>query len=155
MNCEIRSMFRISIFGFRASVLYYHSMPPRVLTFGTFDHFHEGHRAYLSFAAKQGELFVIIARDANVQHIKGQGSDHSEDDRLQAVQEAFPGATVQLGDPDDYMQPIRDIGPDIIVLGYDQRMPPGLTEEALECKILRAEPHQPDTFKTSKIRKNS
>ena len=125
---------------------------PRVLTFGTFDHFHEGHRAYLSFAEKQGDLFVIIARDANVQHIKGQAPDHSEDERMETVKMAFPGATVQLGDPDDYMQPLRDIQPDIIVLDYDQRMPPGITEEALGCTIMRAEAHEPGTFKTSKIR---
>jgi FAD synthetase len=42
-----------------------------VMTFGTFDMFHPGHRYYLSEARKEGDvLVVIVARDITVEKLK-------------------------------------------------------------------------------------
>ena len=54
----------------------------RVLAFGTFDHLHPGHIAYLEYAKSKGDLFVIVARDVNVAHIKGSAPDQPEDERV-------------------------------------------------------------------------
>src|SRR3989344_8317135 len=121
----------------------------RVLTFGTFDHLHRGHRAYLEFAASKGDLFIIVARDSNVRAIKGRDPDHTEEERAAALRQAFPAATVTIGDADDYLKPVRDIRPDLIVMGYDQLLPPGVTESDLPCPVERAHPHEPETFKSS------
>ena len=121
----------------------------RVLTFGTFDHFHPGHRAYLEQAAKRGDLFVIVARDTSVQHIKGRISSQNETERLAGVRIAFPHATVLLGDPEDYLRPVRELKPDLILLGYDQKLPPGVSEEDLPCPVERAQPFAPETYKSS------
>ncbi len=124
-----------------------------VLTFGTFDHLHEGHKAYLRFAQSKGKLFVVVARDANVKHTKGVLPDHNETKRREAVQAEFPTADVRLGDEHDYLKPINDIAPDLIVLGYDQQLPPNVQESDLPCPVERAEAHKPDTYKSSLLRK--
>ncbi len=127
----------------------------KVLTFGTFDHLHPGHIAYLSEAAGVGDLTIIVARDKNVEHIKGHAPDHSEEDRLLALEEVFPDATVILGDSENYLKPVLKSTPDVIFMGYDQQLPPGITEADLPCPIKRAKPHNPEQYKSSLRRKNS
>lgn len=45
------------------------------------------------------------------------------------MSEAFPEAHVILGDESDIFAPIRDYAPDILVFGYDQRVPEGAIRE--------------------------
>lgn len=125
----------------------------KVLTFGTFDHLHEGHKAYLQYAASKGELFIIVARDANVEHIKGRRPDQPEQERIEALRSAFPHANVRLGDETDYLAPIRDVQPDLIVMGYDQKLPPSISENSLPCPVERADSHYPEKYKSSLQRK--
>ncbi|MBT5237447.1 adenylyltransferase/cytidyltransferase family protein [Candidatus Peregrinibacteria bacterium] len=127
----------------------------KVLTFGTFDHLHPGHIAYLSEAAGMGDLTIIVARDRNVEHIKGAAPQGLEQDRLLALEEVFPDATVVLGDSEDYLRPVRDAAPDVIVMGYDQKLPPGVTEDDLPCPVQRAGAYNPEEFKSSLRRENS
>ncbi len=127
----------------------------KVLTFGTFDHLHPGHLSYLHEAASKGDLFIIVARDSNVEHIKGFSPDHTEKQRVSALQEAFPEAVVQLGDAQDYLKPVRDIAPDLILLGYDQKLPPDVTQKDLPCPVERAKAHSPEEYKSSIIRGQS
>lgn len=127
----------------------------KVLTFGTFDHLHPGHLAYLNDAAKEGDLFIIVARDQNVEHIKGRAPDHTEQQRVKALQNALPDAQVLLGDTGDYLKPVREIAPDLIVMGYDQKLPPGVSETDLSCPVQRAQSHNPEEYKSSKMRENS
>jgi|AP95_1055475.scaffolds.fasta_scaffold03967_8 FAD synthetase len=121
----------------------------KILTFGTFDHLHPGHLAYLNEAKSMGDLFIIVARDSHVEEIKGAAPDQSEEFRMAALKEAFPDATILLGDSEDYLVPVRQINPDLIVMGYDQRLPPGVSEEELGCKVVRAAPLDPDIHKSS------
>ncbi|MBM3231150.1 hypothetical protein FJZ28_02370 [Candidatus Peregrinibacteria bacterium] len=105
--------------------------------------------AYLSSAQRRGDLFVIVARDATVALVKGKNPVQTEQQRVQAVQAAFPGATVLLGDTDDYLKPVLDVRPDLVVLGYDQHFPPGVSADDLPCPVERAEPFEPKQHKSS------
>lgn len=125
----------------------------RVLIFGTFDHLHPGHRFLINEALKRGELFIGVARDANVLKIKGRPALQSEDERKRALEEAFPQATVMLGHPTDYLWLIRTVKPDLLLLGYDQKLPPGVGEEDLGVKIERLEAFEPEKYKSSLRRK--
>ncbi len=125
---------------------------PRVLTFGTFDCFHPGHSSYLAQAAALGELFVVVARDSNVLKIKKITPTDAEGVRLAHVQAAFPQATVLLGNPDDFLAPVRAVKPDFIALGYDQTLPPGVKEADLGAPIVRLEATKPDEWKSSLLR---
>ncbi len=122
----------------------------KVLIFGTFDHFHPGHAFVLTEAMKRGDVTVIVAREKNVERIKGRLPSQSESERVQAIQALFPAVTVLLGDPDDFLAPVRSIQPDRILLGYDQRLPPGVAEADLPCPIERLPAYRPEEFKSSK-----
>lgn len=121
----------------------------RILVFGTFDHLHPGHRFLLSEASKRGDLFIVVARDKNVEKIKGHAPDQSEEDRLQAIKKAFPSSHPVLGDPDDFLVPVKEIKPDLIFLGYDQKLPPGVLEKDLPCPIERLDAFEPEKWKSS------
>jgi glycerol-3-phosphate cytidylyltransferase-like family protein len=62
-----------------------------------------------------------------------------------------------LGDEDGYIAHIVAQNPQIIGLGYDQtgeyveRLEQDLRAAGLETKIVRLQPFQPETFKTSKL----
>lgn len=123
-----------------------------VLVFGTFDLLHPGHRFLLAEAQKKGKLTVVVARDRNVQRIKGRFPVHDEDERLSHVRQAAPGAEVVLGDVHDFLVPVKAIDPDLILLGYDQKLPPGVREEDLPYEIERLPAFEPEKYKTSILR---
>lgn len=126
----------------------------RVMVFGTFDDLHPGHRYLLARASERGELWVVVARDANVQTIKGHAPLQSEDVRMKAIAEAFPAAHVVPGDAVDYLTRIREGKPDLILLGYDQQLPPGITEGDLGVPVERVEAFEPHVHKSSLRRGN-
>ncbi len=132
----------------------------RVMIFGTFDDLHPGHRYFLQHAAKRagpsvsdhGGFYVVVARDGNVRRIKGKLPQFSEIERAAAIRGAVPEATVLLGHPTDFLHHVRDLKPDLLVLGYDQRLPPGIREEDLPAKIERLPAFQPEKWKSSVLR---
>lgn len=119
----------------------------RVVAQGTFDILHPGHLHYLADAAARGdELHVIVARRGNVTHKpKPVVPDRQRREMVAAlsmVDEAH------LGHPEDIFVPIREIDPDVIVLGYDQhhdeeRLRAALSERGLGCEVERASPRDP------------
>jgi len=121
----------------------------KVLVFGTFDHLHPGHLFFLQEAEKEGELHIALARDVTVEKLKGFPPRQGEVERMRAIEEAFTNAHVFLGDTKDYLVPVRKVKPDLILLGYDQELPPGVTMEDLPCPIKRVEPHKPEKYKSS------
>lgn len=141
----------------------------RVLLFGTFDHLHPGHRFVLQEALKRaclgevssrrseakpdgrsrGEVHVVVARDKNVQQIKGKDPKQKEEERLRVLQNAFPEVHARLGDTEDFLIPVRAINPDLILLGYDQKLPPGVEEKDLPCPVERLAAFEPEKWKSS------
>ncbi|MBI1812794.1 adenylyltransferase/cytidyltransferase family protein [Candidatus Peregrinibacteria bacterium] len=121
----------------------------RILVFGTFDRLHPGHRFLLEAAMSRGELWVVVARDANVRRIKGRLPDQREEERKQSLEEAFPEAHVILGDPEDFLEPVRAIAPNKILLGYDQKLPPSVSMDDLPCPVERLSAFKPHQHKSS------
>lgn len=122
---------------------------PSILIFGTFDCFHPGHEFVLKEAIKRGSVTVIIARDTNVVRIKGRSPKESEGIRMEVIRTKFPSCKVQLGSEDDFLEPVRLIKPSLILLGYDQKLPPHVHEEDLHCKVERLPPYHPEKYKSS------
>ncbi|WP_348610332.1 adenylyltransferase/cytidyltransferase family protein [Halobaculum rarum] len=121
---------------------------PRVaLAQGTFDILHPGHLHYLEdAAARGGELHVIVARRDNVTHkSKPVCPDRQRRDMIDAldvVDEAH------LGHPEDFFVPVREIGPDVIVLGFDQHhdeaaIADALAAEGIDAEVTRATAREP------------
>lgn len=126
----------------------------RVLSCGTFDHLHPGHRSFLEQAAALGEeLVVVVARDENVRRIKGCSPDHGEEERRALVEALGIAAQVRLGYPGrDFLRIVAEIQPEIIALGYDQRPPPGLREAFPQIQIAVLKPYYPERYKSSFFR---
>lgn len=77
----------------------YVSKNPRiVMTFGTFDHTHAGHLAYLTQARLHGDhLVTIVALDQTVKQVKSHETVYKETKRLHDVQDMhIPNHSVQL-----------------------------------------------------------
>lgn len=110
----------------------------RVVATGTFDILHPGHLYYLEESRKLGdELFVIVARDANVRHKPKPVLP--EDQRLDMVRLLKPVDHAVLGDLTDMFAPIKEIDPAIITLGYNQHFSEEQLRQELRSRGLNAE----------------
>lgn len=109
----------------------------RILATGTFDLLHPGHIYFLTQARALGdELFVIVARDSNVTHKPK--PIVSEEQRLEMVSALGMVDKALLGSEKDMFEPLKQIRPDIIALGYDQRFDAELLEKELTKRELPA-----------------
>jgi FAD synthetase len=119
----------------------------RVVAQGTFDLLHPGHLHYLEEAKSMGEeLHVIVSRSENVTHKeKPVVCDRQRRDMIAALD---PVDSARLGDTEDFFVPIREIDPDVIVLGHDQHhdedtLAAMLDDEGLDCEVARASAREP------------
>lgn len=121
----------------------------KLMVFGTFDDLHPGHAYVFQKAIERGEVWAVVARDSNVRKIKGRAPLQTEEERMAAISTMFPSAHVMLGDADDFLVPVRAVAPDLILLGYDQTLPPGVTEEMLGVPVERLDAFEPHVHKSS------
>ncbi len=109
----------------------------RILATGTFDILHPGHIYFLTQARALGdELFVIVARDSNITHKPKPVVP--EEQRLEMVNALGIVDKALLGSEKDMFEPLKQIRPDIIALGYDQRFDAELLEKELAKRGLSA-----------------
>lgn len=116
----------------------------RVMASGVFDLIHTGHISYLEQAKVLGdELVVVVACDSTVR-----GRKHEpitpEDMRARIVGSLKPVDRAIVGRDGDMYETVREIDPDIIVLGFDQSFDPTEMESRLaergmgHIKVVRA-----------------
>ncbi len=123
----------------------------RVVCAGTFDHLHPGHIDFLKQAKALGdELIVIVARDENVQKIKGIKPEN-EDYRKASLEKSGIPDRVVLGNLGvNPLSILSELLPDVVALGYDQRVSQKDIESILPgCEVVRMKPFHPDLFKSS------
>lgn len=97
-----------------------------VLASGVFDLVHYGHVYFLQEAKKAGgknaRLVVIVARDKTVERLKGKPPVLPEEQRRAIVEALKPVDEAVLGREDfDMEEMLREIRPDIVAVGYDQK----------------------------------
>lgn len=131
----------------------------KILIFGTFDIVHMGHIHMFKEAREYGDyLVVVIARDQNVEVIKGEQSFHNEEERREFLSYIKLIDEVRLGDLTDPYKVIVDVSPDIIALGYDQRvfvddLEQALTKNNIPAQIVRLRPYDEQRYKSHLIKK--
>jgi FAD synthetase len=134
----------------------------KVVIFGVFDGIHEGHRRFIKQAIKQGEkLVVIVARDKTVQKLKNKIPINNEIDRLNTISNLEEIDLAFLGDGEQGVYSIlKEINPDIIYLGYDQKDLHSDLKEKIESgflpqiELIFGEAYQPELFHSSILNKN-
>ena len=144
-------------------------MKRRILIFGTFDMIHPGHEdmfrqaralalRHSSGQAPDPYLIVSVARDANVERIKGFRPRNDEEARRELLAAHPLVDEAVLGDEGGYIEHIKKAAPDSIALGYDQEgeyvshLQEELRAAGLSTKVVRLASHKPEEYKTSKLR---
>jgi len=127
-----------------------------VVATGTFDLLHPGHLYYLEESRRLGdELYVIIARDANVRHKPRPVIP--EDQRMKMVGALKPVDHAVLGDLHDMFRPIREIQPAIITIGFNQhfdeaKLVADLRSRGISSDVVRIDQYPGDSCSsTSRI----
>ena len=130
-----------------------------VMCAGTFDKIHPGHLYYLSEAKKHGnKLVVVVARDETSEKMKGKKPVHDEKKRLENIRSLEIVNEAVLGRQGNIFNIIGEIKPDVICLGYDQKVQKNELEEELKkrnikCDVVRIGSYMPQIYKSSKIGK--
>jgi len=92
-----------------------------VLAGGVFDIIHPGHIHTLNAAkALGGVLVVAIATDKTAQKMKKRSPLHNQELRRELVSCLSMVDKAIVGHEDDIFQTVKEVKPNIIVLGYDQ-----------------------------------
>jgi FAD synthetase len=128
----------------------------KIMVFGTFDIFHQGHESFLKQARREGDfLVVVIARDETVTKIKKQKPRNQEQKRKRILENNHLADSVILGNLGDKYAVIKKYKPDVICLGYDQKayvdkLKNKLKQFGLEkTQIKKLKPFHPEKYKSS------
>ncbi|NIM44672.1 MAG: adenylyltransferase/cytidyltransferase family protein [Nitrososphaeria archaeon] len=109
---------------------------------GVFDIIHPGHIATLEEAKQRCDLLVVvIAKDSTVKRNKGKNSINNEEERKRVVEAIKPVDAAILGDDSDHTKPLIHVDPDLIFLGYDQKLPEKVSESKLNYDVERIKIH--------------
>ncbi len=109
----------------------------KVLTGGKFNHIHPGHVYLLKKSKSLGDFLVVVL--AHGRHNKRPYAKPAKQ-RKKALEKLGIADKVVVGYPDNSLKTVYGEKPDIIALGYDQKLPADVTEEALErlkIKVVR------------------
>lgn len=133
----------------------------KVLSFGSFDLLHDGHKYFLKEAKKLGDkLIVVVARDDTIRDFKKVDPMYPEEERIMHVKKLEVADEVILGYKGDKWKVIETVKPNVIALGYDQDsytdgLEKGMKERGLNVKIVRLGSYKPEKYKSSLLKKTN
>ena len=131
------------------------------MVFGTFDGLHRGHINFFRQARKLFQnsfLIVSIARDKNVLKIKGKLPVLNERKRMNLIKKSRLINKVVLAGFKNHIPHIVKEKPDIIALGYDQKvyvknLKKDLKNKNVSAKIVRLKPYHKRVYKNHLLNK--
>lgn len=117
---------------------------PKVLIGGSFEILHPGHIHFLERAWELGEVYVVVSRDNNFLKFKKRDPVIPEEQRRLVVESIKFVSKAVLGDREDFLRPIEQVKPDLVLLGPDQWIEPEeleyrLRERGLYTRVLKLE----------------
>ncbi|HUU75419.1 MAG TPA: adenylyltransferase/cytidyltransferase family protein [Methanoregulaceae archaeon] len=127
----------------------------RVVATGTFDILHPGHIYYLEQSRLLGdELYVIVARDANVKHKPK--PIIPEDQRVHMMASLKVVDHAVLGDLHDMFRPVEEIRPAVITFGFNQhfneeKIRNELQKRGLDAELVRIGSYSEDSYCSSSL----
>ena len=129
-----------------------------VLAGGVFDIIHPGHIHTLNAAKALGDVLVVaIATDSTAEKMKKRPPLHNQELRRELVSCLTMVDRAVVGHENDIFETVKEIIPDIIVLGYDQThqekfIDDGCKRINLNIEIVRLQSPVPD-LSSSEIEK--
>src|SRR3989344_8678790 len=105
----------------------------QVLIFGTFDILHPGHLFLFQEAKKHGTVYAVVALDETVLKVKQRPPYLPLQERMKNIEKY--GIIAHAGDAHDKLKTFKELQPDTVVLGYDQK----INVDALKKYILANE----------------
>ena len=132
----------------------------KIMVFGTFDGLHDGHLNFFKQARKlavESFLIVSVARDKNVLKIKGKFPVFNEKKRIFLVKKCKLVDKAVLSGIENHIPHIIKENPDIIALGYDQKvyvrnLRKDLKNKGLIVKIARLNPYKKNIYKNNLLK---
>lgn len=119
---------------------------------GVFDILHIGHIHILREAKEKVDVLIaIIATDDTVKKMKNREPLHTQEWRREVITSLKYVDAAIIGDEKEFRIPIIRVNPDVIILGYDQKIPPGISGEDLENREVVKLNFKIYDIKTSKI----
>ena len=121
-----------------------------VLAGGVFDIIHPGHIHTLNAAKALGDiLVVVIATDKTARKMKKRPPLHSQESRRELVSCLTMVDMAIVGHEEDIFETVKEVKPNIIVLGYDQIhqekfISDGCKRINLDVKIIRLQSPVPE-----------
>ena len=121
-----------------------------VLAGGVFDIIHPGHIHTLNAAKALADVLVVaIATDKTAQKMKKRPPLHNQELRRELVSYLSMVDVAIVGHEEDIFQTVKEVKPDIIVLGYDQIhqekfIDDGCKRINLDIEIVRLQSPVPD-----------
>ena len=147
----------------------------KVVIFGVFDVFHDGHKFMLKSASTLGELHIILTTDKMVQVLKKRRVHDSYEKRKNNIYSSAVfashtsnqviGLHYRIYPSDEELgtyKELQKIDPDIVCFGYDQlalkedllkRLEQGKITLKSSIRFVDIEPYYPEQFKSSIILK--
>ena len=129
-----------------------------VLAGGVFDIIHPGHIHTLNAAKALGDVLVVaIATDKTAQKMKKRPPLHNQELRRELVSCLSMVDIAMIGHEEDIFETVKEVKPNIIVLGYDQVhqdkfIADGCKRINLDVEIVRLQSPVPE-LSSSKIEK--
>jgi len=121
-----------------------------VLAGGVFDIIHPGHIHTLNAAKALGDILVVaIATDKTAQKMKKRPPLHNQELRCELVNSLSMVDVTIIGHEADIFETVKEVKPNIIVLGYDQIhqekfISDGCKRINLDVKIVRLQSPVPE-----------
>lgn len=126
------------------------------VVFGVFDGLHNGHKYFLTEAAKHCEkIIVAVTASEAVLHLKGHLPRYEYGERVAAIRAFNPKLKVVQGDRTlGKWTAIKKYAPEIVLLGHDQRT---IAEELIKLRVrfIFLNSYHPEKHKSSIIHKQS
>jgi len=111
-----------------------------ILTGGKFNRIHPGHSWLLKKANKLGYLVVVLAHDSH----NRRSYAVSAGKRKKSLESLGIADKIVVGDEKSFVKVLEKYKPNVIVLGYDQKLPDKETQEWIKknkIKIVKSSKH--------------
>ena len=134
-------------------------MVKKVLVGGVFNLVHKGHELFLNKAKELGDYLVVVVASNRTASLTKKYPVLDAKTRKKNIEKLGIADKVVIGDERDFIKVVRREKPNVIALGYDQKISEKelrrlLSKQGIDCGIVRIK-EELKGYKTSKIMKRN